>query len=360
MASLSPAITRGMSAQLDRANGNGVHAPARPTPIDSGKCEMRLSLIRVNGGTQSRAEIDWAYVGELIEALESQTLLPAIDVYFDGQEYWLADGFHRYEAHKKLNYPNIFANVHQGTRWNAVLHSVGSNATHGKRRTNADKNRAVKLMLTAPEAAKMSNREIAKACKVSHQFVNDLQTDLKIERQFGKSYPRDVATVAIKHKIQHREVMDEVEQLYENGRETFNVIRDTGWIQPDDEENAVHISDKPAKVKKALRQIVQNHKIVGAQASDKPYTAPTPPAPVASEPTDTRPVYTFDIPSNAAPFALVVTATNLTEIEVAILQRRLQLKCAVFESERKNGKLDPNELNKDPNQPKKTRKAKAS
>ncbi len=287
MVALSTGITRAMSEQLTRVNGNktnGITPPAKPAPLDSGRCEMRLALIRNNGGTQSRAAIDWEYVGELMEALEGHVLLPAIDVYFDGQDYWLADGFHRYEAHKKLDYPNIFANIHQGTRWNAVLHSVGSNATHGKRRTNEDKNRAVRLLLTDPDAKEMSNRQIAEHCKVSHQFVNDVKAVLDVAQKFGKEYPREVAKVAITHKIRTRAMADEVERLYENGRETFDEVKKTGWVQPGDEADAAPVSGSVTRFKKAVAKKQEHHRYVGAQASGKPYTPPA-----ESEPTDASP-----------------------------------------------------------------------
>jgi hypothetical protein len=42
-----------------------------------------------------------------------------------------------------------------------VLYTVGANATHGLRRSNADKRRAVSMLLDDPEWAQWSNLAIA-------------------------------------------------------------------------------------------------------------------------------------------------------------------------------------------------------
>lgn len=52
-----------------------------------------------------------------------------------------------------------------------MQYAVGANAAHGLRRTNADKRRAVTMLLDDPESVQWSDREIAKACAVSHEFV---------------------------------------------------------------------------------------------------------------------------------------------------------------------------------------------
>ena len=78
-------------------------------------------------------------------------------------EYWLADGFHRLAAVKKEGTGFIPVEIHPGTRRDAVLYSVGANATHGLPRTNADKRRAVLILLQDEEWAAWSDGMIAKA-----------------------------------------------------------------------------------------------------------------------------------------------------------------------------------------------------
>ena len=136
---------------------------------------IKLCEIRLDGGTQPRAEIDQDLVSEYAECLDK---LPPVTVFFDGVKYWLADGFHRFHAHNRANLSEINCIVINGTQRDAILHSVGVNADHGKRRTNEDKRKAVLTLLKDEEWSKWSNRQIAKACKVSPGFVDIIRKDL--------------------------------------------------------------------------------------------------------------------------------------------------------------------------------------
>lgn len=130
-----------------------------------------ISQIRVNGGTQSRAGINLEVVADYAELVKSGTVFPPVIVFFDGWEYWLADGFHRYEAYAKAGIYKIPADIRQGSQRDAILFSVGANASHGLRRTRDDKRRAVLTLLNDPEWSQWSDREIARQCGVSHEFV---------------------------------------------------------------------------------------------------------------------------------------------------------------------------------------------
>jgi len=61
---------------------------------------------------------------------------------------------------------------------NANVPSVVANATHGLRRTNQDKRRAVELLLNDPEWSGWSDHEIARACGVTQPFVSKLRNSL--------------------------------------------------------------------------------------------------------------------------------------------------------------------------------------
>ncbi len=133
---------------------------------------LKIEDVYINGGTQSRVEINEEVVSDYAELLKSGIELPPVTVFCDGFSYWLADGFHRYWAHTCINYRQITAEVHQGSRRDAILHSVGANASHGLRRTNADKRKAVEILLKDAEWSKWSSREIARRCGVSPDTVN--------------------------------------------------------------------------------------------------------------------------------------------------------------------------------------------
>ena len=62
---------------------------------------LSIDQIRIDGGTQPRVKINKEHVADLAAALVAGTELPPVDVFHDGSDYWLADGFHRYHAHAR-------------------------------------------------------------------------------------------------------------------------------------------------------------------------------------------------------------------------------------------------------------------
>lgn len=154
---------------------------------------INIADIRVNGGTQSRATLDRGVVSDYAEAVRDGATFPPIIVFFDGSSYWLADGFHRYEAYSAAQVYDVPADVRQGTQRDAILFSVGANASHGLRRTDADKRRAILTLLEDKEWGLWSNREIARQCGVSPVTVARVKDDVSAfyrgeERDEGGKY----------------------------------------------------------------------------------------------------------------------------------------------------------------------------
>lgn len=134
-----------------------------------------LDAVRINGGTQSRAELNQATIAEYAEAVRQAVEFPPVVTFFDGASFWLADGFHRFNAHKDAGAMEISAEIRSGTQRDAILYSVGANASHGLRRTNEDKRRAVMTLLNDAEWSQWSDREIARCSGVTHPFVASLR-----------------------------------------------------------------------------------------------------------------------------------------------------------------------------------------
>ncbi|TCP19118.1 ParB N-terminal domain-containing protein [Simplicispira metamorpha] len=132
---------------------------------------LNLHSIRIDGGTQSRAELNNTTVEEYTEAMLEGAAFPPIVVFFDGASYWLADGFHRYFGADHAGLDEVDAEVRQGTQQDAQLFSFGVNASHGLRRTNADKRKAVTGALQHPVSGQWGDRQIAKHCGVDHKTV---------------------------------------------------------------------------------------------------------------------------------------------------------------------------------------------
>lgn len=168
---------------------------------------LDVDNIRIDGGTQARSELNEAVVAQYAEAIAAGEKLPPVVTFFDGTDHWLADGFHRLFAHKKLEIIEIDAEIHQGTRRDAVLYSVGANRKHGLPPSNADKRKAVELLLNDVEWSKWSQHKIASTCGVSTGFVSKLVGELSsihgeqikpkvrtVERA-GKTYEQNTANI---------------------------------------------------------------------------------------------------------------------------------------------------------------------
>ena len=169
---------------------------------------INIASIRVNGGTQSRASINRDTVSDYAEAMGNGATFPPIVVFYDGADYWLADGFHRYEAYDRASIYDVPAEVHQGTQRDAILYSLGANDTHGMRRSAEDKRRSIQKMFSDPEWSTWSDREIARQCRVSPSFVAKYRPELSVHvdrcertvQRGGTTYTQDVSNIGAKSK----------------------------------------------------------------------------------------------------------------------------------------------------------------
>jgi len=140
---------------------------------------IELARIRTDGGTQSRVELNLFTVDEYAKAMAEGVIFPPPVVFYDGEYFWLADGFHRIAGSKQAEKETVDVEVIEGTRRDAVLYSVGSNASHGLRRTNEDKRKAVRTLLYDDEWAQWSDREIARRCGVSNFTVSKMRQEMQ-------------------------------------------------------------------------------------------------------------------------------------------------------------------------------------
>lgn len=161
-----------------------------------GMVSLALDRIKTDGGTQSRAEVNPAVVEDYAQTIRDGADFPPVTVFHDGKHYWLADGFHRVAAYRAAGALEIAADIRQGDKREAILFSVGANAAHGLRRTNDDKRRAVMVLLNDAEWSKWSDREIARRCGVSHNFVSSLRPSLSSDDSEPRTYTTKHGTVA--------------------------------------------------------------------------------------------------------------------------------------------------------------------
>lgn len=131
---------------------------------------VSLDAIQFDAGTQIRAAINEVAVAEYAELMQADTKFPPVVLYHDGNTYYMADGFHRALAAKRIGCTEIPAVVHPGTRADALWFALGANKANGQRLSEADKTHAVAIALRAwPD--KMQ-REIAEQVGCSESLVS--------------------------------------------------------------------------------------------------------------------------------------------------------------------------------------------
>jgi hypothetical protein len=166
---------------------------------------LNLEKIRIDCGTQARATINQDTVADYAESMRTGSIFPAVTVFFDGVDYYLADGFHRYFATQKVGSPGIEASVINGTLRDAILYSLGANDEHGLRRTAADKRKAIMIMLADAEWRDWNNKAIATACHCSVDLVQKVREESGIEKGETK-YIKDGKVRAMKTPTGNKKV----------------------------------------------------------------------------------------------------------------------------------------------------------
>jgi len=136
-----------------------------------------IAQITIDAGTQVRAAINEDVVAQYADAIDAGDTFPNVVTYHDGAKWFLADGFHRLLAVKRLDHETIRCEVHQGTRADALKYALSANYSHGLPRTNADKRKSAQIALT--EWPKLSNRELARICAVSDMFIATVRKQLQ-------------------------------------------------------------------------------------------------------------------------------------------------------------------------------------
>ena len=181
---------------------------------------IKLSEIRFDAGTQSRASINEDVVAEYAERMKAGDKFPPADVFADGNEFYMADGFHRGLAANRMGMKSFPCVIHKGTVADALWFAIGANGTNGAQRTPADKRRAIELALA--KFPDKTQKEIAAHVGCGQQYVSTLQRELTHMRKLtlpkkrkgkdGKSYPS---------QYKHREPESEPEPEPEPENESF-------------------------------------------------------------------------------------------------------------------------------------------
>lgn len=145
--------------------------------------QLDINTVRIDGGTQSRKQVYDETVASYTEHLLEGGKMPEVVVFNDGKHIWLADGFHRYHAHKRAGFKTIDCDERIGTKRDAFIFSRGANAEHGLPRTTEEKRLVVVSVLEDIEFCDLSNREIAKMCRVSDMTVGRIKKAMELNKK---------------------------------------------------------------------------------------------------------------------------------------------------------------------------------
>lgn len=170
------------------------------------RVSIPIDDLQLDGGTQPRAVLDFEAVYDYADAMSAGAKFPAVTVFYDGQRYWLADGFHRVRAARAAGLETIECDVRPGTLEDAQWFSFSANKANGLRRSNDDKQRAIKAALAHPRGAGLSDSEIARHCGVTQPTVAAWREKLglsskilKIQRRTvtrkGKTFEQNTANI---------------------------------------------------------------------------------------------------------------------------------------------------------------------
>jgi hypothetical protein len=153
--------------------------------------ELKVSDIRIDGGTQVREKLNQDRVNSYAEQMNDGAVFPPITVFFDGSSYWLASGFHRLFAEKQRGTEVIKATVMNGTVHEAEYFACGDN-NHGLNMTPEDYRRSIIKMLNNPKAKDFSNIQIANHVGTSASTVGRVKKEQNIK-------PAEKVTYTDKH-----------------------------------------------------------------------------------------------------------------------------------------------------------------
>ncbi len=137
-----------------------------------------IANLRLDGGTQPRAALDFDAIEDYTDAMNAGARFPPVTVFYDGEHYWLADGFHRIKAAYAAGLDAVECEIRQGTLEEAQWYSFSANKSNGLRRTCHDKQRAAESALLHPKCKGHSDYAVARHVGCSREWVRRIRHDL--------------------------------------------------------------------------------------------------------------------------------------------------------------------------------------
>lgn len=124
---------------------------------------LDIKLLTLSEEIQARRQLNYVTVGEYATHMKDGAEFPPVLTYFDGETYWLADGFHRITAARDYaDLAEFPAEIREGTKRDAQWYALGANQNYGERRLNSDLKKIAERVYKDPEWNKTPLIEIAR------------------------------------------------------------------------------------------------------------------------------------------------------------------------------------------------------
>lgn len=139
----------------------------------SRKMLLGVDNIVVDPSLQSRVMTSLERSKQYAENIETWIESDPIVVFWDGNEYLLADGFHRHDAARRKGLKDIWCDVYEGGRKEAAIYSASANLKHGAESNGlpagaSDRQKSAWMLFReVPDSLSWKLVEIAKATGVT-------------------------------------------------------------------------------------------------------------------------------------------------------------------------------------------------
>ena len=166
--------------------------------------KVPVEEIEMDHRGQARADVNHDAVAEYADAYRAGVVLPPPEVFLVSGKLYLVDGYHRVPAAMAVGVGFLrVVIVGEGTIDDAIWYATGVNQSHGVRRSNADKRRAVWMALESPIGQEQSSRTIAEHCGVSGELVAKVRAEWEAKQVLERAPESDGDEVLERAPEQH-------------------------------------------------------------------------------------------------------------------------------------------------------------
>jgi hypothetical protein len=149
---------------------------------ETSRRKLPLRGLTLDKAMQPREKIDGATVDRYAELLLEGVAMPPVTVVYDGEKFWLGDGFHRFYGHEKAGLREIEAEVRLGSKIDAIRISLKANAEHGRPRSDKDLKRAYRLAVQHDLVKPWDVEGVAKLIACTDRWARELTKDVREAR----------------------------------------------------------------------------------------------------------------------------------------------------------------------------------